>query len=139
MCVREDLVVQVAVEKSSSKPVFITMATWKSRSTASTATAVTSEHRECLSCHRYNLSLSPSCLHFLSRNSSHGRMVSCDFCPLVFHLDCLHPPLTIPPSTVWMCPIHPNTKIVSPYMSNAQIWVPLGKGWLEKEPQLCEA
>jgi hypothetical protein len=39
-------------------------------------------------------------------------MVSCDFCPLVFHLDCLHPPLTIPPATVWMCPAHPHNKIV---------------------------
>lgn len=43
-------------------------------------------------------------------------MVSCDFCPLIFHLDCLHPPLTIPPSSVWMCPVHPNTKIVSKHV-----------------------
>lgn len=60
-------------------------------------------------------------LPFVCRNSSHGRMVSCDFCPLIFHLDCLQPPLTIPPSTVWMCPIHPDAKIVSRRSSPSQL------------------
>ncbi|WVN86296.1 uncharacterized protein L203_101459 [Cryptococcus depauperatus CBS 7841] len=38
------------------------------------------------------------------------QIVSCDYCPLSFHLDCLNPPLTIMPSAgrKWMCPNHPD-------------------------------
>ena len=72
----------------------------------------------CYACNKYVVMIAwvcPLSLHTppLFRNASRGRMVSCDFCPLIFHLDCLHPPLTIPPTTVWMCPVHPNAKIVS--------------------------
>ena len=49
----------------------------------------------------------------LCRGLQVGRMVSCDFCPLMFHLDCIEPPLTTPPTSVWMCPAHPNTRTVS--------------------------
>lgn len=35
-----------------------------------------------------------------------GQLVHCDFCPLVFHMDCLNPPLTTVPSGMWMCPNH---------------------------------
>lgn len=42
--------------------------------------------------------------------SSWGKrpLLSCDFCPLNFHLDCLDPPLTCPPnlSIKWKCPCH---------------------------------
>lgn len=33
-------------------------------------------------------------------------LISCDFCELFYHLDCLDPPLTTPPSGRWMCPQH---------------------------------
>ncbi|CAH0548546.1 unnamed protein product [Brassicogethes aeneus] len=33
-------------------------------------------------------------------------LIACDFCPLYYHLDCLDPPLTTPPSGRWMCPNH---------------------------------
>ncbi|CAJ0942603.1 unnamed protein product, partial [Mesorhabditis belari] len=33
-------------------------------------------------------------------------LLSCDFCPLVWHLDCLTPPLAAPPKDKWMCPDH---------------------------------
>ncbi|SAM01578.1 hypothetical protein [Absidia glauca] len=35
-------------------------------------------------------------------------MISCDFCSLHWHLDCLDPPLTIPPNVnkKWKCPCH---------------------------------
>ncbi|XP_023015211.1 PHD finger protein 12-like isoform X2 [Leptinotarsa decemlineata] len=33
-------------------------------------------------------------------------LISCDFCELFYHLDCLDPPLTNPPSGRWMCPQH---------------------------------
>merc|ERR1712241_170486 len=32
--------------------------------------------------------------------------VACDFCPLVYHLDCLDPPLCEIPTDRWMCPNH---------------------------------
>merc|ERR1712137_1517595 len=35
-------------------------------------------------------------------------MVACDFCSLVFHLDCLDPPLVCMPVGKWMCPNHPQ-------------------------------
>ncbi|XP_072392696.1 PHD finger protein 12 [Diabrotica undecimpunctata] len=33
-------------------------------------------------------------------------LISCDFCESFYHLDCLDPPLTNPPSGMWMCPQH---------------------------------
>lgn len=47
-------------------------------------------------------------------------MVACDFCPLVFHLDCLDPPLVCMPVGKWMCPNHPQN-IVMLYL----IWIPV--------------
>jgi len=33
-------------------------------------------------------------------------LIQCDYCPLLFHLDCLNPPLTTVPQGRWMCPNH---------------------------------
>lgn len=35
-------------------------------------------------------------------------IITCDYCPSRFHLDCLDPPLTVPPNRnkAWMCPNH---------------------------------
>ncbi|XP_045172555.2 PHD finger protein 12-like [Mercenaria mercenaria] len=33
-------------------------------------------------------------------------LLPCDYCPCMYHLDCLDPPLTSVPTTVWMCPNH---------------------------------
>ncbi|KAI7863050.1 hypothetical protein BDF14DRAFT_1847324 [Spinellus fusiger] len=35
-------------------------------------------------------------------------MVGCDYCPLYWHMDCLDPPMCIPPNVTrnWMCPNH---------------------------------
>ena len=41
-----------------------------------------------------------------SRNSLHGDLIECDFCPLSFHTNCLQPPLTNKPLGMWMCPNH---------------------------------
>ncbi|XP_069683986.1 PHD finger protein 12 [Periplaneta americana] len=38
-------------------------------------------------------------------------LVACDYCPLLFHQDCLDPPLTSLPSGRWMCPNHPEQYI----------------------------
>jgi hypothetical protein len=40
------------------------------------------------------------------RSSRLGPLVSCDFCPCAFHMDCLDPPLSEVPTDVWMCPNH---------------------------------
>lgn len=40
-------------------------------------------------------------------------LISCDFCPLFFHQDCLDPPMTALPTTMWMCPVHPHQITVS--------------------------
>uniref|UniRef100_A0A672FI07 PHD finger protein 12 n=1 Tax=Salarias fasciatus TaxID=181472 RepID=A0A672FI07_SALFA len=33
-------------------------------------------------------------------------LIQCDYCPLLFHMDCLDPPLTAYPAGKWMCPNH---------------------------------
>uniref|UniRef100_A0A6Q2Y541 PHD finger protein 12 n=1 Tax=Esox lucius TaxID=8010 RepID=A0A6Q2Y541_ESOLU len=33
-------------------------------------------------------------------------LIQCDYCPLLFHMDCLDPPLTAMPMGKWMCPNH---------------------------------
>ena len=33
-------------------------------------------------------------------------LIQCDYCPLLFHMDCLEPPLTAMPVGKWMCPNH---------------------------------
>lgn len=35
-------------------------------------------------------------------------LIQCDFCPLLFHSDCLEIPLTVLPTAKWMCPNHPE-------------------------------
>ncbi|KAF5280728.1 hypothetical protein FQA39_LY18011 [Lamprigera yunnana] len=33
-------------------------------------------------------------------------LITCDYCSLLYHLDCLDPPLSTPPSGRWLCPNH---------------------------------
>ena len=42
------------------------------------------------------------------------RIVSCDYCPLYWHMDCLDPPMTsLPnPTRKWMCPNHADHLMV---------------------------
>ena len=40
-------------------------------------------------------------------------LISCDYCSLYFHQDCLDPPMTALPAGRWMCPNHPQHFIVS--------------------------
>ncbi|VDK56883.1 unnamed protein product [Anisakis simplex] len=46
--------------------------------------------------------------HLCSKGSedASSSLLKCDFCPLCYHLDCLNPPLTVPPKDRWMCPAH---------------------------------
>ena len=43
------------------------------------------------------------------KTSRVGPLVTCDYCPLSFHLDCLDPPMSEIPRDVWMCPNHVET------------------------------
>ncbi|KAI5811221.1 hypothetical protein DFH27DRAFT_16488 [Peziza echinospora] len=44
------------------------------------------------------------------------KIISCDFCPLYWHLDCLNPPLANPPAPArkWMCPAHAEQGLLQP-------------------------
>ncbi|KAJ1966876.1 hypothetical protein IWQ62_002195 [Dispira parvispora] len=46
--------------------------------------------------------------HHCHRGDHRLPLLACDYCPLWWHLECLDPPLTIPPSShrKWMCPNH---------------------------------
>jgi hypothetical protein len=48
--------------------------------------------------------------------SSWRSIVSCDYCSLSWHLDCLDPPLAVMPNTgkKWMCPNHAEQVMVCP-------------------------
>ncbi|XP_061461509.1 PHD finger protein 12 isoform X2 [Rhineura floridana] len=41
-----------------------------------------------------------------SRSCRVAPLIQCDYCPLLFHMDCLEPPLTAMPLGRWMCPNH---------------------------------
>ncbi|XP_071768514.2 PHD finger protein 12 [Centroberyx gerrardi] len=41
-----------------------------------------------------------------SRSCRMAPLIQCDYCPLLFHMDCLDPPLTALPAGKWMCPNH---------------------------------
>ncbi|XP_052463802.1 PHD finger protein 12 isoform X1 [Carassius gibelio] len=41
-----------------------------------------------------------------SRTCRLAPLIQCDYCPLLFHMDCLDPPLTAFPTGRWMCPNH---------------------------------
>ncbi|RVE51245.1 hypothetical protein evm_004049 [Chilo suppressalis] len=49
----------------------------------------------------------PARLCFLCDNTcKHAPLLQCDYCPLLYHQDCLDPPLTALPTGRWMCPNH---------------------------------
>ncbi|EDW52953.1 PHD finger protein 12 [Drosophila sechellia] len=43
---------------------------------------------------------------YCTRSCKRAPLISCDYCPLYFHQDCLDPPLTALPAGLWMCPNH---------------------------------
>lgn len=44
--------------------------------------------------------------YFCRRGCRKAPLIHCDYCPLVYHADCIDPPLTMLPTTRWMCPNH---------------------------------
>jgi hypothetical protein len=51
--------------------------------------------------------------HVCRKSCKRAPLVSCDYCSLYFHQDCLDPPMTALPIGMWMCPNHPEQFIVS--------------------------
>ncbi|XP_068159975.1 PHD finger protein 12 [Drosophila tropicalis] len=43
---------------------------------------------------------------YCKRSCKRAPLISCDYCPLYYHQDCLDPPLTALPAGLWMCPNH---------------------------------
>ncbi|CAG2163130.1 unnamed protein product [Oppiella nova] len=41
-----------------------------------------------------------------SKSCRKAPLIQCDYCPLLFHADCLEPPMTVLPMGRWMCPNH---------------------------------
>lgn len=54
-------------------------------------------------------------------------LIQCDYCPLLFHMDCLEPPLTAMPLGRWMCPNHIEHVVVSTAVS----WVGTARAWTQ--------
>lgn len=48
-------------------------------------------------------------------------LIQCDFCPLLFHADCLDPPLTALPTTKWICPAHSEHIVDQKLLSSTRI------------------
>nr|XP_029719204.1 PHD finger protein 12-like [Aedes albopictus] len=44
--------------------------------------------------------------HACGRSCRRAPLIACDYCDLFFHQDCLDPPLTALPTSMWMCPNH---------------------------------
>lgn len=55
---------------------------------------------------RNNLPLILRTCYFCRRGCRKAPLIHCDYCPLVYHADCMDPPLTVLPNTRWMCPNH---------------------------------
>ncbi|XP_050079318.1 PHD finger protein 12 [Anopheles maculipalpis] len=56
--------------------------------------------------------------HNCGQSCRKAPLVACDYCELVFHQDCLDPPLTAMPTTMWMCPNHVEQYVDSKMVSS---------------------
>jgi hypothetical protein len=57
--------------------------------------------------------------HKCGKSALKGPIITCDFCPLSWHLDCMDPPMTapLPPNKRWICPAHAEPLLVSFYVT----------------------
>lgn len=55
---------------------------------------------------RNNLPLILRTCYVCRKGCRKAPLIHCDYCPLVYHADCVDPPLTVLPNTRWMCPNH---------------------------------
>lgn len=56
-----------------------------------------------------------------SKSSRGVPSVACDFCPMMYHLDCLDPPLCEIPTDRWMCPSHVEQIIDSKLVTSTRL------------------
>lgn len=76
----------------------------------------------------FPIMLKKSPLSFLCRSCRVAPLIQCDYCPLLFHMDCLEPPLTAMPLGRWMCPNHIEHVVVSTAVSSQLSTAPAGAG-----------
>lgn len=55
------------------------------------------------------------------RSCRKAPLIQCDYCPLLYHADCLSPPLTTLPTTRWMCPNHVEPHLEEKLLQSANI------------------
>ncbi|XP_052238468.1 PHD finger protein 12-like isoform X2 [Dreissena polymorpha] len=48
-------------------------------------------------------------------------LLPCDYCPCLFHLDCLNPPLASAPTDRWMCPNHVEMAVDDKLLKNTLV------------------
>uniref|UniRef100_A0A131XTP2 PHD finger protein 12 n=1 Tax=Ixodes ricinus TaxID=34613 RepID=A0A131XTP2_IXORI len=48
-------------------------------------------------------------------------LIQCDYCPLLFHADCLEQPLATLPTTRWMCPNHAENLLEEKLLSSVSL------------------
>ncbi|CAH1802163.1 unnamed protein product [Owenia fusiformis] len=46
-----------------------------------------------------------------SKSCRKNPLLQCDYCPLLYHMDCLNPPMASLPSGRWMCPNHAENTV----------------------------
>lgn len=94
----EDYIPNIQFPGTSKKPA-INTATREARLTSYSV-------RRAQELDRNNLPLILRTCYFCRRGCRKAPLIHCDYCPLVYHADCIDPPLTILPNTRWMCPNH---------------------------------
>lgn len=52
--------------------------------------------------------------HHCQKSASEGRaIIACSVCPFHWHIDCLYPPLAVPPALkTWRCPAHVDEVLI---------------------------
>lgn len=94
----EDYVPDIQFPGSSKKPIINTTTREARHSSYSVKRAQELD--------RNNLPLILRTCYFCRKGCRKAPLIHCDYCPLVYHADCIDPPLTILPNTRWMCPNH---------------------------------
>uniref|UniRef100_A0A8W7PT79 PHD finger protein 12 n=1 Tax=Anopheles coluzzii TaxID=1518534 RepID=A0A8W7PT79_ANOCL len=59
--------------------------------------------------------------HSCGQSCRKAPLIACDYCELVFHQDCLDPPLTAMPTTMWMCPNHVEQYVDSKLVTSVSL------------------
>ena len=110
----EDYIPDIQFPGSSKRPAsHHTTTSSAGVATASTSTSTTREARytsysvkKAQESDRSKLPLILRTCYVCRKGCRKAPLIHCDYCPLVYHADCIDPPLTMLPNTRWMCPNH---------------------------------